>query len=111
MSDNLHLRGKPDRDRVNVHEPWEVTHWCGKFNCTEAQLKAAVRAVGVMARDVEAYLRRRLSVRRTCPRVLRAGISRRLPFIRQSVVSTSEKNIEEKLRKNLARDVVDRASC
>ncbi|MEO8993212.1 MAG: DUF3606 domain-containing protein [Rhodanobacter sp.] len=56
MSDNLHNRGPADRARVNVNEAWEVTYWCKEFGCNEAQLRAAVKAVGVMVRDVRAYL-------------------------------------------------------
>jgi Protein of unknown function (DUF3606) len=43
-------------DRVNVHEGYEVGYWCGRFGCTSDELKAAVRKVGVMAKDVEAEL-------------------------------------------------------
>ncbi|RKH14803.1 DUF3606 domain-containing protein [Corallococcus sp. CA053C] len=56
MSDDLKNRGPADRSRVNVNETWEVKYWCNQFGCTEAQLRAAVNAVGVMADDV----RRRL---------------------------------------------------
>jgi hypothetical protein len=59
MSDNLHNRGPADRTRVNVNESWELRYWCKEFNCTEAQLRAAVRAVGVMAKDVRAHLAKR----------------------------------------------------
>jgi hypothetical protein len=45
--------------RVNVNESWEVRYWCGKFNCTEDELRAAVRAEGVMAADVERYIKSR----------------------------------------------------
>ena len=56
MADNLHDRGPADRDRINVHEAWEVDYWCKKFGVTEQQLKAAVKAVGVMVVDVRRYL-------------------------------------------------------
>jgi hypothetical protein len=56
MNDDLDKRGPSDRDRINVNETWEVTWWCRKFGVTEAQLRAAVKAVGVMARDVARYL-------------------------------------------------------
>jgi hypothetical protein len=56
MSDNLNYRGPKDRTRVNVHEAWEVRYWCGEFNCTEATLRRAVAAVGVMVTDVRAYI-------------------------------------------------------
>ncbi|MFB1485377.1 DUF3606 domain-containing protein [Corallococcus sp. RDP092CA] len=56
MSDDLKNRGPRDRARVNVNEPWEVRWWCAHFGCTEAQLRAAVAAVGVMAVKVKARL-------------------------------------------------------
>jgi hypothetical protein len=58
MVDDLKNRGPADRSRVNVHESWEVKWWCGQFNCTESQLRAAVQAVGVMADKVRAHLKR-----------------------------------------------------
>lgn len=56
MSDDLKNRGPADRARVNVHEDWEVRWWCKEFGCTEAQLKAAVKAVGVSAAAVRKHL-------------------------------------------------------
>ncbi|WP_311274562.1 DUF3606 domain-containing protein [Methylobacterium sp. WCS2018Hpa-22] len=56
MTDDLTKRGLPDQQRINLNEPWEVRDWCTKFGVTEAQLRAAVKAVGVMARDVAKYL-------------------------------------------------------
>jgi hypothetical protein len=56
MADDLKNRGPADRARVNVHEAWEVRYWCGEFGCNEAQLRAAVKAVGVMAADVRKHL-------------------------------------------------------
>ena len=58
MSDDLTKRGPQDRARVNVNETHEVKYWCGKFGCTEAQLRAAVKAVGVMAVDVVRHLKK-----------------------------------------------------
>jgi len=58
MSDDLTNRGPKDRARVNVNEGHEVKYWCAKFGCTETQLRAAVKAVGVMAVDVEKHLRK-----------------------------------------------------
>lgn len=57
MTDDLHNRGPADRARVNVNEAHEVRYWCKEFGCTEAQLRAAVRAVGVMASAVRAHLK------------------------------------------------------
>ena len=47
-----------DRLRINVHEKYEVEYWTHKFGCTTEQLMAAVAKVGVMAKDVEAELKR-----------------------------------------------------
>lgn len=58
MSDDLKNRGPADRARVNVNEDWEVRWWCKEFGCTEAQLRAAVKAVGVMVSNVRAHLRK-----------------------------------------------------
>jgi hypothetical protein len=55
--DNLKNRGPADRSRVNVTEAWEREYWCKEFGCTETQLRAAVKAVGVMADKVRAHLK------------------------------------------------------
>jgi hypothetical protein len=56
MADDLSKRGPQDRSRVNVNEDWEVRWWCKEFGCTEAQLRAAVRAVGVSVAAVRKHL-------------------------------------------------------
>ena len=56
MSDDLQNRGPADRSKVNVHEAWEVTWWCSKWNITKAQLVAAVSAVGTGAKKVAEHL-------------------------------------------------------
>ena len=56
MADDLGKRGPADRLRVNVNEPHEVRYWTKEFGCTEAELRAAVRAVGVMSANVRAHL-------------------------------------------------------
>lgn len=57
MADDLTKRGPADRSKFNVHEAWEVRYWCGKFGCTEAQLKLAVKTVGTSAAKVEQALK------------------------------------------------------
>ncbi len=57
MSDDLHKRQPHDASKINLHEPWEVRYWTTKFSCTEAQLIAAVAAVGSGAQAVEKHLR------------------------------------------------------
>lgn len=56
MADDLSYRGPRDRARINVNEDWEVKWWTKELKCTEAQLRAAVRAVGVMVVDVKKYV-------------------------------------------------------
>ena len=59
MPDDLKTRGPADRSRVNVHERWEVEYWCGHWGCTADELRAAVTAAGVMAKDVEEHLKKK----------------------------------------------------
>lgn len=56
MTDDLTKRRPQDAEKVNVNEPWEITYWTKAFSCTEAQLRAAVKAVGVQKAAVKAYL-------------------------------------------------------
>jgi hypothetical protein len=58
MSDDTSKRGPADRQRVNVDEDYEVRYWTQKWNVSEERLREAVAAAGVMADDVEAWLRR-----------------------------------------------------
>jgi hypothetical protein len=57
MADDLTQRGAADRSRINVNETHEVRYWTKKFGCTEEQLRAAVKAVGVMADKVQQHLK------------------------------------------------------
>jgi hypothetical protein len=57
MSDNKAKTGSPDRDRINVHEPYELRDWSTKFGCTPEELRAAVAAAGTSAKAVETYLK------------------------------------------------------
>jgi hypothetical protein len=50
--------GAADRARIDVHEDYELHYWTEKFKCTTTALQAAVAAVGVMAVEVEAHLKR-----------------------------------------------------
>ena len=58
----LTINPKPDR-RTRIASMYTKTTrcntWSGKFGCTPDQLKAAVKKVGVMAKDVEAELKRK----------------------------------------------------
>ncbi len=59
MADDKSKRGPADSTRVNMNEAYEVRYWTEKFGCTETQLRAAVTAVGVLAKDVEAFLKKK----------------------------------------------------
>jgi hypothetical protein len=56
MPDDPSKRGPQDRERINIHEPYEVEYWCGHFRVTPDQLKDCVRRVGVMVTDVKKCL-------------------------------------------------------
>ena len=56
MSDDLKNRGPRDRERVNMNESWEVAYCTKHFGVTDAALRAAVKAVGVMVKDVKRHL-------------------------------------------------------
>jgi hypothetical protein len=52
MADDKSKTGKSDRDRINVAESYEVRDWSKRLGVSEGELKAAVKAVGPMAKDV-----------------------------------------------------------
>lgn len=56
MSDNKEKTGKPDRDRVNVHEDYEKRDWAKKFGITPEELEKVVEKVGPMVDDVKREL-------------------------------------------------------
>jgi hypothetical protein len=58
MPDDLSKRGGQDRDRINVHENYEVSYWTKKLGVSKEKLQEAVQKVGVMAKDVEKYLKK-----------------------------------------------------
>ena len=57
MADDKSKKGPADASRINVHEDYEVEYWSKKFGCSKIKLAEAVTAVGVMAKDVEAWLK------------------------------------------------------
>jgi hypothetical protein len=58
MADDKSKAGKPDRDRINTSEDYELRDWAIHFRVTEQQILDAVKAVGPMATDVERYLKK-----------------------------------------------------
>lgn len=57
MADDKTLRGGQDRQRIDIDQDYEVRDWAQKFGVTPEQLKAAVKAVGDRAEEVEKHLR------------------------------------------------------
>ena len=57
MADDKKNTSHQDRSRINVNEDYELSYWSKKFGVSAEQLKAAVKAVGVTAKAVEAHLR------------------------------------------------------
>ena len=56
--DNKKNIGSPDRDRINVHEEYELQEWSKSLGVTKEQLKEAVKAVGTSAEKVREYLKK-----------------------------------------------------
>ena len=52
MADDRTKTGRADRERINIHESYELRDWSAKLGVTSWEIKAAVRKVGPMAKDV-----------------------------------------------------------
>jgi hypothetical protein len=57
MADDTTKRDYRDRDRINVHEDYELRYWTKALGVTPQKLKQTVEKVGVMADDVGQALR------------------------------------------------------
>jgi hypothetical protein len=57
MADDKGNAGGQDRTRINTSQDYEVQDWSKKFGVSAEQLKAAVKAVGSNAKDVESHLK------------------------------------------------------
>jgi hypothetical protein len=57
MADDKRNPGGQDRTRINTSQVYEVQDWAKKFGVSAEQLKAAVKAVGSNAKEVEAHLK------------------------------------------------------
>jgi len=58
MPDDKRNPGRPDRDRINITEVYELRYWSNKFGVSKEELAADVQRVGPMVRDVEVELKR-----------------------------------------------------
>ncbi|WP_427913289.1 DUF3606 domain-containing protein [Ramlibacter sp. MMS24-I3-19] len=57
MSDDKTKAHGQDRERINVHEDYELRDWSRSLNTTPERLKEAVQAVGDRAEKVREYLK------------------------------------------------------
>ena len=57
MSDDTTKAHGQDRERINVHEDYELRDWSKSLNVTPDRLKEAVQAVGDRADKVREYLK------------------------------------------------------
>ena len=56
MADDPGKTGKADRDRINIHQDYELRDWSDALGVSPERLKAAVAKVGPMAADVRREL-------------------------------------------------------
>lgn len=56
MPDNKNITHPLDAKRIDINDPAEVRNWCKSLNCTEAELKSAVKAVGDFGVAVRKHL-------------------------------------------------------
>jgi 3-oxoacyl-[acyl-carrier-protein] synthase III len=54
--DNLQNRGQPDRSKINMHEPHEISYWTKHLNVSKEELQKAVDKVGNSAAAVRKQL-------------------------------------------------------
>lgn len=56
MSDDKSKSQGQDRQRINIHQDYELRDWARSLNTTPERLKEAVQAVGDRAEKVREYL-------------------------------------------------------
>jgi hypothetical protein len=47
----------PDMIRIDVRKEWEVRYWAQLFQVSDAEIRKAVKKVGVMSADVRRYFK------------------------------------------------------
>jgi len=60
MADDPKIRGSHDRQRINLHERYEVEYWTSKWHISREQLAEAVKKVGPMSAAVAKQLGKEL---------------------------------------------------
>jgi hypothetical protein len=56
MSDDKVDRGAADRNRINIHEDYELRDWSNRLGAPPEELKKAVEQVGTSADAVRKHL-------------------------------------------------------
>jgi hypothetical protein len=56
MADHPRKKGRPDRDRINIDEEYELRYWSEKLDISPEQIQSAVAKVGPMVKDVRDHL-------------------------------------------------------
>ena len=56
MTDDQSKRGPQDRQRINIHEDYELRYWSEKFGVSADELRSAVQHVGPMVNNVARHL-------------------------------------------------------
>ena len=56
MADDTAKRDYRDRDRINLHEDYELRYWTKELGVTPEKLKQTVEKMGVMVTDVRKAL-------------------------------------------------------
>ena len=60
VADDPKIRGSNDRQRINMHERYEVEYWTSKWHVSREQLAEAVEKVGSMSAVVAKQLGKEL---------------------------------------------------
>jgi len=56
--DNKSNVGSPDRDRINIHENYEVEYWTKTLGISSEELRKAVDAAGTSAEAVKKHIKK-----------------------------------------------------
>jgi hypothetical protein len=56
--DNKNNVGSPDRDRINIHENYEVEYWTKTLGISAEELRKAVEAAGTSADAVRKHIKK-----------------------------------------------------
>jgi Protein of unknown function (DUF3606) len=59
--DDLTKKGAADRNRINLHEPWEVDHWTWLLGVSKNELQKVIKKVGNSADAVRKELGRQMA--------------------------------------------------